>query len=93
MFKLRDIVLMYPIERLVLTDNRYCRITCFDLIKNELRENYCRNVDMMDYPHLVQCLAISFPNELDEHPPSSEMEETNSEREENSENRASSAPN
>jgi hypothetical protein len=84
---------MYPIERLILADNRYCRITWFDLIKNEFRENYCMNADMMDYPRLVQGLPINFPDELDDHTPASEMEETNPEREENSEKSVSSAPN
>jgi hypothetical protein len=43
---------------------------------------------MMDHPHLVQGLPISFQYELDEHQSASETEETNSERDE-----ASSAPN
>jgi hypothetical protein len=93
MFNLRDMILIYPIERLALADNRYYRMTWFDSIKNNLRESHCMNVDMMDYPHLIQGLPISFPDELDEYPPASEVEETNSEREENSEKKASPAPN
>jgi hypothetical protein len=46
-------------------------MTWFDIVKNNLRESHFRNVDMMDYPHLVQGLPISFPDELEEYPPAS----------------------
>jgi hypothetical protein len=48
----------------------------------------------MDFTHLVQGSLISYPDEIEEYPPASGVEETNSERdEETSEKRASSAPN
>jgi hypothetical protein len=39
MLNLRDVVLMYPTERLVFADNGYCRITWFDIIKSKIKED------------------------------------------------------
>jgi hypothetical protein len=80
MFNLRDMLLLYPTEKLVLADSRYYRITWFNISKSSAREIYCRSIDMIDYPHSVERLLIVSSDELEENSCSSEVKEQNHEK-------------
>jgi hypothetical protein len=49
---------MYPIEKLVMPYPRFCRITWYDLVYDAKRTLNALNIDLMDFPHLVQGLPI-----------------------------------
>jgi hypothetical protein len=72
--KLRNILLLDPIERLILADSINVKLTWYNLIKEKIIEKCSDNVLMNDYPHLVFGQPIKDDDLLD-----SDVEELNSE--------------
>jgi hypothetical protein len=57
--RLRDIILIYPIERLVMSDPKFCRITWYDLVYDAKRTMNVPNTDLIDFSHLIQSLPLN----------------------------------
>jgi hypothetical protein len=57
-FRLRDVILMYPTERLIMLHPRFCRIAWYHLVYDTIRTANAPNIDLMNFPHLIQNLPL-----------------------------------